>query len=445
MKDLKIVAIVVCALLLNAVTAQAVHKTGSEPTGVEKREQPLLPGFNIFGDSLLGTAGLDKAIEEGDLAGEAGVYFEGTDPDDPDPSVGEGQDEDYFFGTAYIEMAFESASMNGLQFGIGAIAVNELWWDREEWNGSNFVDTAAFGDDYTDNYDDDAALNMAYLKFTFPNTKSSVLVGRKEFEESIVMDGDFHQGIEIAIKDLEMVDIYLSAVEEWADDSGADEIGGETLMEDGNSDADDWGYSLLVDFGGDNFSLKPFVHQHSDVVLSYGVEGNAEFDINENMSLSIDGAWSEHSEDTPDSVSATDDDWNQYLLGGAAQVGGFSFGGGFYARSDDADSAAVGTGIFQDDFSPMEEIEDWADTTIYFVEVGYDFGAIKTNIVYGIADDDKDGAGETDSDADEIDLELEAQITDRVAFEIVYADVNFDETDENNDYGYWEGGVSVSF
>ncbi|MFP4029586.1 MAG: hypothetical protein ACLFWL_17545 [Candidatus Brocadiia bacterium] len=436
MKKLKLVAILACALVLSVV----VGARAAETEGNELR--PI--GFDITADSMLSGTALDKAIQEGELKGEAGVYFEGTDPDDPDPAgaVGEGEDADYFFGTGYIEMAFESASVNGLQFGIGGIAVNQIWWDHEEWD----VPTADWvnGDDYTDNYDDDAALNEAFIRYSFPNTKSSVLVGRKKFKKSAVMDGDFHQGFEIAVKDPQMVDVYFSAVEEWADDSGADEIGGESEMDELN-DAGNWGYSLMAVISGDNFSVMPFVHRHEDVVLVYGLEAEGKVEMDENMSISFGGTWSEHNEDTPSSISSTDEDWNQYLLECKVRIGQASIGAGYYYLDDEVVNAPNGTGLFQDDFAPMEEIGGWADTSTYFLKLGYDFGALEIGMAYGIADDDRDDTGQTDSDAHEIDLEIEADITDRVAFEVLYADVNFDEDDQNNDYGYWEGGVSVSF
>jgi hypothetical protein len=88
----------------------------------------------------------------------------------------------------------------------------------------------------------------------------------------------------------------------------------------------------------------------------------------------------------------------------------------------------------------MEEIGDARDTGTTFVQLGYDFGALALGVVYGTADSDFND----NDDADEIDFVIDANITERMAFELVYANVDFDE-DANDDYTYYEGGLSFSF
>ncbi|MFP4029707.1 MAG: hypothetical protein ACLFWL_18165 [Candidatus Brocadiia bacterium] len=460
MRHFTLLVIVACALVLSGARARTAKAGGKEPTGIEKEERPL--GFDLTGESILDDMPIDEAIKDGEIEGEAGVYFQGTDPDDPETppppgAVGNGEDADYFFGVGYLNVAFESASVNGLQFGIGGLALNQIWWDFERWDP---ITESFDGDvDYDDAVDDDALLHTAYVQYNVPNSKTSVVLGRKQFKESIVMDGSFHQGMELSVKDGEAVDVYFSAVEKWADADlcDLDEMMslGEIEMNSLDS-AGNWGYSLITDVEVENGVVTPFAHYHDNVVLVSGVSGKSVLEMDDDISITFSGAWSRHYEETPSSVSDDDEDWSQYLLHQRVDMQDFFVAGGYYKVSDGLADAPRGTGIFQDDFSPMERIgernnfvnfgdETWADTRILFLELGYDFGPVEIQLVYGKAEDDSDDAGEVDSDANEIDLEVKAEITDRIAFQSVFADVDFDHNDENNDYYYWEGALSASF
>ncbi|MFP4029708.1 MAG: hypothetical protein ACLFWL_18170 [Candidatus Brocadiia bacterium] len=459
-------SVVIVALVL-AFSGVRVGIAQEAETETETNKGPL--GLELTSGSLVTGTILDEAIGNGELSGEAGVYFEGTSISDGAPIswvYGNGMWDDYSFGTGYIEMAFESAAVNGLQFGIGGIAVNQLWWDHDNlFTGE---------EDYSSRYTEDAALNKAYLKYTFPETESSITIGRKEFKKSVCMEGDFHQGVEIAVKDVEMVDIYLSAIEKWANESGPDEITHEVEMEERRGRGN-WGWSLIADIAVDNLSVTPFCHLHRGSVLSGGMSAEGVLEMDEKLSVSFDGAVSWHEEKTEDDPGTNwaeisdenDEDWHQYLLRCKVKMDKFTVAAGYYKVSDDKDrsnpaltkwgnkvgftDAASPGELFQEDFCPLEEIGFWGDTGTAFLEMGYDLGGVGISAIYGIAHDNNDSGtlniptGDVDSDAEEIDLRLDANLTDRISFDVLWARINFEEDDHNDDYDYWEGGLSVSF
>jgi hypothetical protein len=400
-----------------AATAQAVHQAGPERgPGGEKLERQV--GFSLGGDSLLGSLPLDNAITNGSFDAEAGLYFEGEDPEDSDS---------YSYGTIYIEALYETAPfMNGLQLGIGGIAVNEAWDDEDEPWG--------------DNYDADGSLNAIYANYTFPGSKTSLLVGRDKFEKPATGNGDSHEGIQLTIGDVPNLKVYAAVIKKWIDDSGPDEIEPERNLSESNAEAGDYAYSLLLEWSNDYVSLAPYAAMHKDVATTYGVEGDLSFPINDSIEVGLDGIYAVHAEDTPASVSSTDDDLSQRLIHGRAAFNGFEVGVGNFSTSDDM--LADGAKLFADDVSPLEELDDLAaDSSTNYVDASYDFGALAIGGVYGdVTVDDTP----SDAEAQELDLTLEANVTERISVEFLYADVSFDD-DIEEDYVYYEGGVAISF
>lgn len=423
----RLIAICSAVIGLSAVSALAQQTEGTS-------------GLNLGpdADSLFGETMLDKAILGGSWKAELGMSFRFVDPDN--------SSDDGDAGWGYIEFDWLSGSFHGLQLGLGGLAVTELW---ESGDFDGVIDDA---------FADKAKWTDAYVKFSIPNTKSNVIVGRKKFKKPASGDGDVHQGIQLTIKDIPHLTIYAHAVNAWMNNASSDwDLDGiqedwqdleDTIRDNGGPDEDagEFAYTVMaaIDVVPGHISITPYITHHGDVATTIGSTFEAKTDVNETFSVGLDGAYARHMEDTPDDVCDTDGDVSQTLVQVYGKACNFKLGVGYYTMSKDA---SIGNSLTSgddfddnyayDEFDPMEldlaKYGEQPNNETWFIFGGYSWGAFDLEVTYGWVDDAIVEKGSTyDGEATELDVVLGVGITENLSLELAYIHLDDDFKDDGD-------------
>lgn len=396
---------------------------------------------------------VDKLADTGNWKGKLGMNFR------HDLSVEEG--DEFEAGWGYFDFGWESGDVHGLQLGLGGIAITELW-DGGSAADSLFDDGGAFGKK--------ARWTEAYLKYHIPNSETHLIIGRasgKQFAKPATGDGDFHQGIGIIIKDIPRLTIKASAINAWLNNASAkwDLDGMDSDWEDMDSYHDespgDFVYTLMaeIDAVPDWLTLTPYVQHYKNVATVIGSTYKLERPVSENLNLGVDGAYAIHYEDTPDAVSATDEDVSQLLVHPYGKMDNFQLGFGYYSMSDDIapmNTFGEGGDDFEDTFVTGEldpTTEDLAKygeqpgNDTFFVDAGYSHGPFDFSVVYAWCDNAliEDG-WEDKGKAKELNIKVKMAFTEKLSGELAYINLSDDYTDDKDrSVDYIAGGLSYKF
>ncbi len=464
--------VVVACLLFFSVATNAV--LAAEPQK-DKEAQKVLLSLNK--DALISGATFDKILSAGSWEGELGMMFRSEDPDDGDQGDA---------GWGFFEAAWESGSLNGFQVGLGGLFVTELWQ-------SGSLDSV-FDDDFSEN----GKWTEAYLKYTFPSEKTYFIIGRADdgkFGEPATGDGDFYEGVGITMGEIPRVKVRAHVVKEWLNNASAswdlDGIDGsweemDNMEIENNAGVEvedtsgDVAYTVMgtvslgydqvknAEYAGEKglarvmqdglcecFNISPYVQIHSDVGTSYGVNVETFQTISDGIVFHVDGAYETFQEDTPSSINAVDEDFNQWTIHPYLEIHDFQIGAGYYTMSDDV---LVGNDSKDDDLNDLfvvDEMDPLEEDGIYgenpsnetfFVDAGYSYGPFSLSAVYGWVDDARTGLGNTKGEATELDVILGVQVTENIEAELAYMDVNDDYKDDGDGSGQVvAGGITWSF
>lgn len=458
MKTAKIILLAVALIASGGYTALAADTA---------KDQPVL--FSFDNDALLSGNTWDETLAAGgEWDGELGIQFRTEDDYENEADDGDA-------GLGFLETSWESGSLYGLQLGLGGLFTTEMWAN------DSFEDV--FSDGGT--FDPQAKWTQVYLKYTIPNSKSYLLLGRADegmFGEPAAGDGDFYEGFGVTIKDIPRITIKAHVVKEWLnnaspswdfngiDDQWAEmeqaslEVGEDTAFGAGNAEEfGDFAYTLMTEIEAvpDMLTITPYIQYHSDVATVLGTGFELEHAVNDSLTLGLDGAYVWFKEDTPDKYWPDDEDFNQTLIHTYAEIKGFSFGAGYYSMSDDIPifNGPPGSGQFEkdlkdiflaDEMDPMEEdlakYGEQSGNDTYFVEVGYTHGPFWVEVIYGTVDNALTAQGNHDGEADELDIYFGVQITENLEAELAYADVSDDYTADGDDsYKMFGGGIVWKF
>ncbi len=440
---------------------------------------PLAAGFMFVsapafaGDTLLPKSISDvfkKGATEASIDAEFGMQWRHEDYDEKD-AVGDDKSK---AGWAYAELGLESGSVWGFQLGLGAIAVQELWAkDRAE---NDVPGDEIFDDSFFKN---DSYWTEAYLKYSIPKTKTHFIAGRADdgkFGEPKSGDGDYYQGFGVTVKDIPRLKIRAHAVNEWTNDASTSwdydgiqedwvHLKDEQTFKKLDKKAATWAYSLVVDIEAvkDILDLQPYIQHHGDVGTSFGLTLNAGYKLNDMLKLGLKSTYARFDEDTPDAISADDEDMYQYIINPYVKYSRnkwkAEFGVGYYHISDDIppfNTLAEGGDDFEDafiwdEFDPMEEdlakYGEQQNNKTWFVHAGLGWGPVYLKAIYGWV---KDAVIEDgwlyDGEATELDIYLNVDITENIELELVYCDVNDDyKADGNRSFSHFSGLLAYKF
>lgn len=367
---------------------------------------------------------LSTAFGTGTISGQIGMNFRVNEAKD---SSSDGN-----IGTAYLELGYLTNEIKGARLGAYFIGVGESW-ARKSYEFA-FSDSGEFRDK--------AMLRDFYLDYALPGSKSQLLIGRKQFEGSPVTDGDIHQGIQFTVGDIQNFTVYASVINRWVNNASTayDMDGIDATWLDGDdvvAGASDPVFSLIAEIAvvPDIFAVAPFVVHQSDVVTTYGGTADFSMSIQEGLNAGLDAVFAAYDEDT---VVSNDEDAYSYKLHGSLSSENWSIGVGYFVMSDDARVAL--TAIGNDTFDPMEEGVYGAvqDDNTFYVDAEYACGPLTVAAVYGNTDVDRTSEG-----AKEIDLYLTYAISKTIAAELMFVDVNDD--DSSLDYQVYAGTINLSF
>lgn len=436
---------IACGLLLLLITALN-PVAGAQTLGIGPDQ-----------DSIFGSTAIDAATDDDSWEGETGLNWHSAYPDEGD---------DGHAGWGFLDVEWESASVYGFQFGVGALAVVEAW---DEDGLENVVDeTGAFADA--------AKWTQAYVKYTIPDTETHILIGRAEdgtFGEPNGGDGDYYQGVGVVVKDIPRLTLTAHAVNKWLNNASAHwnldgidddwrsmddvirEVGG------GADDAGDFAYTLMAEIGivPDRLTLTPSIQYHEDVATSLGVALEGDMEITDAVSVGGESVYLHHFEDTPGDVNADDDDLSQFMIQVFGKFKELKAGVGYYAISDDVpifNTLSEGGDDFEDvyvmdEIDPMEEDlakygeQPNSETWFFFAEYGY--GPFDLNLLYGWADDAVVEDGFTyRGEARELNLILNVGVTRNLSAELAYIDVRDDyEADGDRSMDIVAGSIAYTF
>ncbi|MCP3900470.1 MAG: hypothetical protein GY707_12230 [Desulfobacteraceae bacterium] len=376
---------------------------------------------NASAGSLFGETALDKALKEGTFDAEIGLYYGVIDPDHGDHGA---------LLTTFLEMSYESAPLNGFQFGVGVFGVTDIHEDE----------AFPFPPD-NDQASHTGGIKEGYIKYTIPETKSSFLIGRTNMVDTLpTLVGDAHDGIMFTSTYFKKVSINAGIITSYVEYFDAEQAVSEHVEMDELTDESGnavFTLSTTIDFGV--VELTPFIGYHKDNDNGFGLLFAANTEIIESLTIGVEGNWSKYNEDTEDSISDTDQDWSNYLISSYINNEMFSLACGYWATSDDE---SVGQSIILDNFSPMEELEDaWQDHHLWFVEVGVSIDPVELSLIYGDLTDDFDNGA---NDAREITFIAAVDIFENMSFEAVCSDVSYDNA-SGNDYTKYSLEIVYTF
>ena len=152
-----------------------------------------------------GRSDLATAFKEGKTKVQIGSYMEAIDKDE--------RDSDKNWGTAYIDLKYETAEWNRLKLGIGFLGHHQLFSDAD--NG---------GDPYDSDIETDVAMPELYLKYLF-GEDSSVVVGRYNHKKISHIDDAQSEGAYIQFKEIDNVELVAGVMRKFAEldyDDGED-------------------------------------------------------------------------------------------------------------------------------------------------------------------------------------------------------------------------------
>ena len=375
---------------------------------------------------------ISNAFGAGKIFGEVGINFR-VDDADKDSKDGD-------IGTAFLELDFKSHEFYSFTVGANFIAVADLW-TNDAWEDKGFQDDGKF--------QQKSILRHAYLDYAVPDSKTNILVGREKFEKTESMDGDAHQGIQITSEDIPLTTLYLAAINRWINNATTDyDMDGIEKNDKGWRDGDDAfegassiTYSIIAEIEviKDQLTLTPFFNHQCDVITNYGATFEFDAEINDDLSLGLDGTYAFYDEDSDD---PTDEDASSCLIHTAVSFKDFWIGVGYYSMSDDArvDTKAVGNNTF----NPMEEGVYGAnpdDNTLY-LDGGYSHGPFEVEIILGDTEVDSSATGKKRG-ATEFDLYFTYEITKSSELELMF--VNVDNDESGKDYQTYAGGIKIKF
>ena len=372
-------------------------------------------------DSLL------TALATSKIAGRIGIMTEITEAKNDDE---DNDEKDGNIGVGFLELGFLTDEFQGFKLGTQFIGVSEIWANE----------SYEFEFDRGGIFEDEAMLKEAYLIYALPHTETEILVGRKQFKSSSIMNGDAHQGIQVTINDFDRFTIYASVINSWIENATVTMDGISNTWLDGDdivADTSDTVYSLIgeIDLISDVLGLTPFITQQSKIVTTYGADLDISIPLTDKIMIGFEGIYTYYQEDTEDPLDANADSYLGYGFIGAAN---WQIGAGYYMMSDDprVNLTAVGTGTFD----PMEEAVYGAeqdDHTLYF-DVKFKYEPFELEAVYG---DTK--INRTNKGTIELDLFLTYEITDAITCGLLFVDVK-DET-PFLDYQVYGGEMSLNF
>lgn len=369
---------------------------------------------------------VEEALKSGEFDTKIGLYYQRAEWDD------RVVDEEGY-GDGFVEVEYKSGRFNGLQLGFEVLATGQL--------------SEAEDGDYDGAFSDKSILREIELDYNF-GTDSYLKIGRFEIKKAPIMDGDSHQGIELAYRELENLDIYFAVFDEWVNDAAWDDgIDDWDDVEDAAPDAGHQVFQLHADITiNDSFSLTPYAAYQDDAAFAYGFRAALK-QQSEEMTLGLVLDWYEISEDLDMANTADTTAYRAYAS--AEMSNGFMVGLGYCLYDDyTAGDTRLTTQSWLDDLGGVEEVDlagfytdDEVETC--WLDLGYTYE--KFSVLFQYAMQDYDEPAGADLDYDEWSINLGYDVQDNLALNLVYVDVDADTSITDDGYDYYYASAVYSF
>lgn len=440
----------------------------SEEKGAE-RDSRFIPGDRRV---------LDTIAAAGTWKGEIGTQFlsEEYDADefvvdgDPENSAGA--------GWAYLDLSWQSEPVYDTQIGLRGLAIGEVWQSKGFNEDNDFFDEGGM-------FENSTTWTEGYLRHQL-SPETYVLAGRAEdgtFGEPTFCEGDYFQGVGLFTSSIPRVNVRAHVVNEvlddgthywdrggvdsrWAEQEEASLGVGRNVEADTSSRFGSVAYTGMVDIEAirDLLTITPYVQHHSRVATKVGTDFEAEYRVDDALTVGVNGAWANYLEDTPDELWPHDEDFRKRLLRAYGRRNGLEVGGGFYSISNDSVlfTGPPGSGQFRTRFPDVilfgearlleGEVAEYSQrqgSTTLFADMAYSWGPISVKVMYGVADGalaDAGGVGTNEGEGAELNIELRVDITEDLEGQLFYADVQ-DRFAGDGEQGLdiLAGGLSASF
>jgi len=368
----------------------------------------------LAGDSLLGPTALDGLTDNAPITGKFGIYNTITTEADEDTGR---------MTNAWLELNYLSKPFKGLQAGLGLFGLTNLYE-----NG-----VIEFKPDQ-DEHRHTAGVRELYLKYTIPGTESSFLLGRANMRDSCrTLWGDTHEGLMFTSTDLKNVTINAALINAFVYDFNYDDTGISEREEvsDFHEEAGENVYTLTVEarFGGAR--LKPFFGYFPRHESVRGLEADFSADLDNRTKVGLKGVYGYFTQETPDSISADDEDWTQYVIGPYVESGPFSVELGYWYRGDSNSVRLDSTSFLIYTFGSMKKLysSKARGRNMTFLKAGVDLGPAKLSLQYArVIDRHNDGQ----DNAEEIDYVVKLPITDKLCLDAYLATVSYEADSTRN-------------
>jgi len=368
----------------------------------------------VAGESLLGDTALDNLTDDFPVSGKFGVYH---------TTSAKGEDDAGRLTNAWLELNWASRPIKGFQAGLGLFGVTNL-----HENG-----VIEFKPDH-DEHRHTAGIRELYLKYAIPDTKSSLVFGRANMRDSCrTLWGDTHEGVMFTSKDLEKVTINAAIIKAFVYDFNYDETGvsERRRMTDFHDQAGECVYTLTVEARLSRVKLKPFFGYFPGHESVRGLEADFGIDIAGQNRIGLKGVYGFFTEETPDSVSADDEDWTQSVISSYAAIGPFSLEAGRWYRGDSNSVRIDGESFLIYTFGSMKVLytSKARGLTMTYFKAGVKLGPASLSAQYARQ---KDSHGEGKDDAEEIDYIIKLPVTDKLCLDAYLAKVNYHNDSSRN-------------
>ncbi|NCD33455.1 MAG: hypothetical protein EOL87_08585 [Spartobacteria bacterium] len=331
----------------------------------------------------------------------------------------------------FVDMKYETPEIYGLKLGVWWLGAKNIWENH--------------AGDYDSVFKQESDLRNLYGTWTAPETKTSLQAGRFKMKPSPVLDGCAHQAVQLAVEDLELVQVYIGAANRWINNSRTDmEAKGISGWDDisvGGQDAgDEVVNGLLVFSPAKGLSIAPYVTHQTDLMTVLGCSADYSYDISSESSVDFQGIYARYGNNVPESVAPDYDDCvHSWLLHVAWNYDIYTVGAGTFGLSDNKGEVSIG--IF-DTFDPMTEdssiIYDANNhASLYYVDASIDLNRVEITAAYGYGDNQA-----IDCQSNEIDMNFTFHLTTSVALEAYLAWNNYS---DGKVADYTQMGTSLTY